>query len=84
MTWPPDEISGNLGNGGQDTRPDPCSAAAVRPVVVNQRQWPPALRARSLPVAVGLSSEMGLPLGLAALLATIALTLAPASAGKFK
>jgi len=33
---------------------------------------------------VGLSSEMGLPLGLAALLATIALTPAPASAGKFK
>ena len=83
MTWPPDEISGNLGNGGQDTRPDPCSAAAVRPVVV-KRQWPPALRARSLPVAVGLSSEMGVPLGLAALLATIALTPVPASAGKFK
>ena len=73
-----------VGNGGQDTWPDPCSAAAVRPVVV-KRQWPPALRARSLPVAVGLSSEMGVqPLGLAALLATIALTPAPASAGKFK
>ena len=55
----------------------------MRPVVV-KRQWPPALRARSLPVAVGLSSEMGVPLGLAALLATIALTPAPASAGKFK
>ena len=33
-----------VANGGQDTRPDPCSAAAVRPVVV-KRQPPPALRA---------------------------------------